>query len=66
MTKNIENRMKELKSKGLNFNEITAELNKDGLRFNDEFVRHKTLDLIGDINKILLFLYIGNAFVYVF
>lgn len=24
-------------------------LNKDGLRFNDEFVRHKTLDLIGDI-----------------
>ena len=24
-------------------------LNKDGLRFNDEFVRHKALDLIGDI-----------------
>lgn len=24
-------------------------LNKDGLRFNDEFVRHKILDLIGDI-----------------
>lgn len=24
-------------------------LNKEGLRYNDEFVRHKTLDLIGDI-----------------
>lgn len=24
-------------------------LNEDGLRFNDEFVRHKVLDLIGDI-----------------
>ena len=24
-------------------------LNEDGLRFNDEFVRHKTLDLIGDL-----------------
>ena len=25
-------------------------LNKDGLRYNDEFVRHKALDLIGDIS----------------
>ncbi len=24
-------------------------LNKDGLRFNDEFVRHKTLDFLGDM-----------------
>ena len=24
-------------------------LNKDGLRFSDEFVRHKLLDLIGDL-----------------
>ncbi len=24
-------------------------MNKDGLRYNDEFVRHKTLDLIGDL-----------------
>ena len=25
-------------------------LNKDGLRFSDEFVRHKVLDFIGDIS----------------
>ena len=25
-------------------------LNKDGLRFSDEFVRHKLLDFIGDIS----------------
>ena len=24
-------------------------LNKEGLRFNDEFVRHKILDSIGDL-----------------
>ena len=27
-------------------------LNKDGLRFSDEFVRHKILDLIGDISLV--------------
>ena len=26
----------------------TAVINKEGLRFNDEFVRHKALDLVGD------------------
>ena len=25
-------------------------LNKDGLRYSDEFVRHKVLDFIGDIS----------------
>ena len=28
----------------------TKILNKDGLRFTDEFVRHKVLDFIGDIS----------------
>ena len=28
----------------------TKVLNKDGLRFSDEFVRHKVLDFIGDIS----------------
>ena len=45
MTKNIENRMKELKSKGLNFNEITAELNKDGLSITRPTVQKKLKSL---------------------
>jgi UDP-3-O-[3-hydroxymyristoyl] N-acetylglucosamine deacetylase len=27
-------------------------LNKEGLRYNDEFVRHKILDLIGDFSLV--------------
>lgn len=30
----------------------TAVLNKSGLRFQDEFIRHKVLDLIGDISLV--------------
>ena len=45
MTKNIENKMKELKSKGLNFNEITAELNKDGLSITRPTVQKKLKSL---------------------
>ena len=38
-------------------------LNKDGLRYTDEFVRHKILDLIGDLyldgSPIMVYFY-GN------
>ena len=41
ITKNIENKMKKLKSKGLNYNEITAELNRDGLSITRPTVQQK-------------------------
>ena len=41
ITKDIEKKMKDLKSKGLNFNEITAELNKDGLSITRPTVQKK-------------------------
>tara|TARA_X000000950_G_C13792384_1_gene609906 strand:+ start:79 stop:1041 length:963 start_codon:yes stop_codon:yes gene_type:complete len=53
------NQIQDLRKRGLTLggsldNAIVVDdnkvLNKDGLRFSDEFVRHKTLDLIGDLS----------------